>query len=289
MKRGTRNKIDSPQNWKYLKAYEKNGKDLRDKIDCAEFPPAYYQYLVNDIAAAKLYLDQRNDAGKCNSQSLIVLGAEDGAALGAMWMAAEWDRHTVGAVALNGFGKVVYTNPNPDSEGKAQYCAIWLNMKTELPGKYSVRKTVLDSLERVGGSKSVPAVGIKNYKVPMLFVCGAADKDDVDTLPVKTSLDMVKLLKGTKPDDTKLKHTFMKKIVAKVDGADLLDKSLETGNVILKEYLQKLVDDVPPNKWTKTDIDTTPSIWLFGSIPFIAKTEKGKSMEHLPLTRRDSD
>jgi pimeloyl-ACP methyl ester carboxylesterase len=279
------NKIDSPQNFKYLKAFDKDRK-LRDKIDHADFPPAYYPYLINDIAAAKLYLDQRNDAGKCNSQALIVLGAEDGAALGAMWMASEWDRHTVAQVGLNGLGRVVYRDPNTESEGKSQYCAIWLNIKTDLAGKYGVRKTVIDCLKRVGGSENSTTVSLKNYKIPMWFVCGAESKDDTDSASVKTSLEMVKLLKGANPEASKLKHTALKRIVAKVDGADLLDKTLGTGDAILKEYLQPLGEAVPPNKWSKTDIDTTPSIWLFGNIPFIAKTEKAKSMEHLPLTAR---
>jgi len=280
------NKLESPQNIKYLgNPLDKAGK-LRDKIDHTEFKPAYYPYLINDIAAAKLYLDQRNDAGKCNSQALIVLGAEDGATLGAMWMASEWDRHTVAQVGLDGLGRVVYRGPNNDSEGKSQYCAIWLNMKTDLAGKYPVRKTLYDCLKRVGGSESSTAVSLKNYRVPMWFVCSADAKDDTDSESVKKSLDMVKWLKGAKPDESKLKHTALKRIVAKVDGADLLDKTLGTGDAILKEYLGKLAEDVPPNKWSKTDVDTTPSIWLFGNIPFIAKTEKAKSMEHLPITAR---
>jgi pimeloyl-ACP methyl ester carboxylesterase len=279
------NNLESPQNVKWLKPKDGKG-NLRDKIDAADFPPGYFPYLINDIAAAKLYLDQRNDAGKCNSQALIVLGAEDGAALGAMWMAVEWDRHTVAQVGLNALGRVVYRDPNTESEGKSQYCAIWLNIKTELAGKYPVRQTVRDCLERVGGSKNSTVATLKNYKVPMWFVTPAENKDDTDSDLVKNSLSMVKLLKGPDPEKSKLKHTALKRIVAKVDGADLLDKTLPTGDAILKEYLGKLGEEVPANKWSKTDIDTTPSIWMFGTIPFIAKTEKAKAMEHIPLTAR---
>ena len=57
-------------------------------IDHAEFNPSYLPMLVNDIAAAKLFLDERNDAMECNSSRLIVLGAQEGAALGLTWMAS---------------------------------------------------------------------------------------------------------------------------------------------------------------------------------------------------------
>src|SRR5262249_16937408 len=38
------------------------------------------------------YLDKQNDAGLCNSSNLIVIGAEEGAALGCLWIEEEWDR-----------------------------------------------------------------------------------------------------------------------------------------------------------------------------------------------------
>ena len=254
---------------------------MRDRIDHADFQPGYYPYLLDDIAAAKFYLDKQNDLGKCNSRALIVLGAEDGATLGAIWMQTEWDRYTASEL----FDVVGRFNPQKvatDPEGKSQHCAIWLNMKTDLAGKLSVRQTLCDSLERVGG----PAP--RYHKIPMLFVCGAESKDDTDTPTVKTSLDLLRLLKGTNPEKSKLKYTALKRIVGKVDGAELLDKALPTGDAILKDYLEKLADDkeYKPNDYDSTPPATAPSIWIYPNLrlPIIAKTEKGK-MEFIPLLK----
>ncbi len=45
------------------------------KISYKDFPDAYYPMLINDLAAARRFLDQQNDAGACNSSSIIVIGA----------------------------------------------------------------------------------------------------------------------------------------------------------------------------------------------------------------------
>src|SRR5262249_8816613 len=64
-------------------------------ISIADFNKGYYPQLINDIAAAKTFLDTRNDAGDCNSGSTILIGAQDGATLGAMWLNAELYRYRV--------------------------------------------------------------------------------------------------------------------------------------------------------------------------------------------------
>ena len=61
----------------------------KDSIDWKDFTPAYYPMLVNDIAAAKQFLEQKNNARECNISDLYVVAAEDGAGLGMLWMASE--------------------------------------------------------------------------------------------------------------------------------------------------------------------------------------------------------
>src|SRR4051812_43416471 len=63
-----------------------------DSIDHKSFNQAYVPYLVNDIAAAKAYVDKLNDNRECNSSSVILIGAGESATLGAMWMANEFHR-----------------------------------------------------------------------------------------------------------------------------------------------------------------------------------------------------
>ncbi len=59
---------------------------MPSKISYKDFPDAYYPMLTNDLAAAKRYLDQQNDANACNSSSIVVIGAQDAAAIGAFWI-----------------------------------------------------------------------------------------------------------------------------------------------------------------------------------------------------------
>src|SRR5947209_6163094 len=54
----------------------------------------YYPLHCNDIAAAKSYLERtKNDLGLCNVQNFSVIGAEQGATLGAIWANSEWYRY----------------------------------------------------------------------------------------------------------------------------------------------------------------------------------------------------
>src|SRR5437660_6786405 len=88
---------------------------LKDRISFKDFPPGYYPRLVDDIAAAKVFLDRRNDAGDCNSASLVVIGAGDGAALGALWMNSEFSRYRITGDPL--FPATVKRDSNPEGRG----------------------------------------------------------------------------------------------------------------------------------------------------------------------------
>src|SRR5262249_22254161 len=95
---GNSTSIDSTTFWQdrfnvqsLVKGYDPNKKTIAIK----DFNKGYYPQLVNDIAAAKNYLDTRNDAGDCNSSSVVLIGAQDGATLGAMWLNAELMRYRV--------------------------------------------------------------------------------------------------------------------------------------------------------------------------------------------------
>jgi pimeloyl-ACP methyl ester carboxylesterase len=48
-------------------------------IHAADFPAWYMPVLVNDIAAARRFLDEKNDAKQCNSRNLILIGVQEGA------------------------------------------------------------------------------------------------------------------------------------------------------------------------------------------------------------------
>ena len=66
-----------PANINHIRGGRKDKKIIRQ----SEFRTDYLPMLVNDIVAAKHELDKRNDAGECNSSNVILIGAEEGAAL----------------------------------------------------------------------------------------------------------------------------------------------------------------------------------------------------------------
>lgn len=70
----------------------KNPNPKRGSIEAKDFKPAYHIALVNDIAAVKAFLDRKNDLKLCNTASTVIIGADEGATLGAIWLNSEFYR-----------------------------------------------------------------------------------------------------------------------------------------------------------------------------------------------------
>jgi pimeloyl-ACP methyl ester carboxylesterase len=248
---------------------EKGGKP-KESINREGFSASYLPYLVNDIAAAKLFLDDRNDAQDCNSRALILIGAEDGAALGAMWMAADWTRYSADKVIVNPRNPSLsfISGVSKESEGKDQYAAIWLTMSGALGGKVSVGGALKADLRLTGRDK----------KIPMAFLYGKEDKEGEDH-----AKSLLTAIKGEGEND-KLPFTAMKDVKSsKLTGSALLRKGLGTDEMILS-YLQNLREKKVPNKWSKVDWSTTAYVYSIpGMRPIPAKEEKGKALEPIPL------
>ncbi len=243
----------------------KTGKK-KESINYKDFAPSYLPYLVNDVAAAKIFLDDRNDAGECNSHSVILIGAEDGAALGAMWMASEWSRYS--ATVNYPFGKAqgpIIRGIGEDPEGKDQYAAIWLSITPALSGKIGV----------AGALRSWITLAGKEHKVPMGFLFG--DKDETGQ---RHAEEFIRILKGPDPRESKLAFTASQAIKdTKLTGSKLLHDSLDTEKMILT-YLGKLRDSPKnlPHKWTKVDLSTTGYVWRFNPVrpPLPPRTTRGR-------------
>src|SRR4029079_13677022 len=73
----------------------------------------YIPYMMNDIAAARHDLDNRNDNGSVNASNIFIIGAEEGASLGMMWICTEFYRT---AVYQNGLALTGVVNNNPAGE-----------------------------------------------------------------------------------------------------------------------------------------------------------------------------
>jgi pimeloyl-ACP methyl ester carboxylesterase len=233
----------------------------KDTISIKDFKPGYYPVLANDIAAAKFYLDRRNDAGECNSGNLILLGAEDGATLGLMWLASEWHRYQ----AIPNPNPLLPPKLNAKSEGKDVGCAIWLSISPTL------------------GNKTAPiqqwmkTAGVDN-KVPMAFVYGA--ESTADTEHAARYLDYLK------PDKSK-PFTSKAGIKTQLTGHKLLNSKLDTQKHLVA-YVEKFMAENKANDWDKRESDSNTYYWAFNpNLPklwILAKSDKAKVLNPLPVT-----
>jgi pimeloyl-ACP methyl ester carboxylesterase len=216
-----------PENQRLVRARRTANGQLPTKISYKDYikHPAYYPMLVNDVAAAKSFLNQQNNANLCNSHSVFVIGAEDGAALGAAWIAYEWSRRPV---QLNALG-VAVPNLNADPPGKDIMAAVWLTIPERLPGSPVRVVRWLRAVRR---------------EVPMAFVYGEKDRRGAQAAKVLFR----EVEQGSK---SKLKLTAKLAKNTNQNGVNLLGKqSLNTEENITK-YLQNVLDEKVANGWTK--------------------------------------
>ena len=101
--------------------------NLKSVIDYKDFKPSYFPYLVNDLAAARRFFELKNDAGEVNVHSLTILGAQEGAGLGFLFTATEYNRsYRVGVTALQ-------SNGTSYIAGEDIAAGVWLSL-TMRPG-----------------------------------------------------------------------------------------------------------------------------------------------------------
>jgi hypothetical protein len=61
-----------------------------------KFNPQYYPYLVNDLTAARRFLDDQNDASQCNSGRIFVVAEQSICPLVMLWISTEFARYGFG-------------------------------------------------------------------------------------------------------------------------------------------------------------------------------------------------
>lgn len=217
---------DFPHNRQLVRGFNPN--DPPTTLSQTNFTAPYYKHLVNDIAAAKSYLDRKNDTGELNTSNLIVIGAGDGGTLGVMWMISEWRRKK----AIVAPGDLI-PRPYPlcqldEPEGRDQMCGVFLNLSTTIAGQGVPLRTWLKDLG-----------GINN--VPLVFIYG---KDD----PMGSQLAQQYLVSvdpgfagGKRPSKKELQFTGHFAVPdTKLVGSELLDESLATTDFIVEKYIEPL-------------------------------------------------
>jgi pimeloyl-ACP methyl ester carboxylesterase len=250
------NRVKAPQNMTLPGAARQ-----ADTIDFHEFRASYYANLANDIAAAKALLDHKNDIREVNSSNVILIGAGEGATLGALWMSSECRRKRAR-------GLMPDNRPDlDDPESRDIAGAVWLSMDSRLAG---LQVPLRSWLGEAGGEN----------RIPMGFLFGADDHESreiansyaqyVKAQSRKTKLDLT-AAQGIK--DTRLR------------GSQLLTKSLNTEQLI-KNYIDRVMDTRGTREPRSHDPIKTTFYWTFKSgLPMLAKSDQEEMPRALPLSQ----
>jgi pimeloyl-ACP methyl ester carboxylesterase len=213
------------------------GTKLPETIDQKNFPPAYYGNLVNDIEAAKAFLDRKNDANEINTSNLVLIGAGEGASLGALWLQSQCRLHRDRASLVPGGALPALDEP----ECRDVAGAVWLSIRKGVyPGRTWVRGPLLEAA--------------RDHKIPMAFVYGTREKGGAAEFAQATLSD----IKMGKPD---LKFTGPERIDTELSGSKLLDESLKTEKWIIEEYLAPVMDARGVRERKKREMDRYAYYW----------------------------
>jgi alpha-beta hydrolase superfamily lysophospholipase len=207
-----------------------------DQIDVDRFSERYLPALVNDIAAAKALLDRKNDVGECNSANLVVIGADAGATLGAVWLNAEGYRYRQQPNPIFGAPPLVETSP----EVQHVLAAIWLNIEPKLGSRQLSLTSILET----------PA---RRHRVPMVFLYDAGQQ--------RTSQALERALKHPR-----LAYTGAMEIAAggAERGAKLLSQPAAQEQLL--QYLKNLSED-EADEWRDFDSRQAQFLWKAPRLP----------------------
>jgi pimeloyl-ACP methyl ester carboxylesterase len=227
-----------------------------ETILATDFPRGYHAMLVNDIAAARLFLESRNDARECNLSGLVVIGTGEGSTLGALWIASEYQRHQAS-------DSPVFTIDS-DTEGEELACAVWLGLSPTLQER---RVPVLDWVRLAG----------KENNLPTAFLAGARDK---------TSLTFAeRCVTAVRGRESGRELTASHGVTNTARrGEALLASNLGTATLV-RNYVANALRKRGPDEWVRRDPVEQMSCWTFRNAPpILAKGERERTLRLLPLS-----
>jgi dienelactone hydrolase len=204
-----------------------NKKNPPASIDEKDFHPTYFINLVNDIAAARAYLNVLNDAGEVNASNIVLIGAGQGATLGALWLASECRRQKDSQSDKLFPGMSPQFSRLDDPEGNDVAAAVWLTIYPTLEGKLlgsSLTKALVDEA--------------KKARIPTLFLYAKNDAKASDFLNKNNEL------KTLIAENSKKKGGVKEKAIpgaGELAGSKLLSSRLKTADYIL-DYLNDVVE-----------------------------------------------
>jgi len=255
-----------PANQRFVKGF--SATKPKESILAKDFLPGYAPVLVNDVMAAKTYLDRRNDAGECNSGKTIIIGAGEGATLGLMFSCAECNR----------FLLLPTGQRETKAQGKDIACVIGLSMSPSLGAAYAPsgqggkRAPVDTYLKKVGVDE----------KIPVAFIYGADElngqKNALSWLKTDLKVDTSK----NKPDPERPFTWHVGIAKTKLSGQNLVSEKLSTIEKVTG-YIAQFAKDEKAENWEKREAEKNAYVWVFpnGIVP--AKVKDQRSMNLVPL------
>jgi hypothetical protein len=223
---------DEQLNQQGVKGFSPN-KPRPTEIKYEQFNTSYYTVLANDIAAAKAYLDDAD----CNSSITVVIGAKDGATLGAIWLNSEWHRYRYLAPAP-GYPQGGIDRQNP--EGQAIAGAAWLSLGSSL----GTAKNVLSM-------QSILDWPARQFRTPVLFLYSKGDDK-----AAQLSKNCEKYIVGKETKKFPNTLAFAVDNAEKLSGKELLLDSLPTSGKIV-EFVEAVMPKAPPAKQRPRGMDDT--------------------------------
>lgn len=223
----------SPKFWTYPHNGSKwikgaNKKNPPATIDEKDFTQGYFITLVNDIAAARAYLNVLNDAQEVNASNILVVGAGQGATLGALWLMSECRRQK------DNQSDRLFPGMHPqfrfleEPEGNDVAAAVWMTVYPTLENK-PVGKALINAL----------AEEAKTGRIPSYFLYSKNDTKAYDFLYKNNEL------KNLLAENSKKKGGVKEKAIpgaGELSGSKLLSGRLKTTDYIIS-YLNNVVEE----------------------------------------------
>lgn len=226
-----------PFNVTHVTGGTKRKKD--DRLEFSKFKAGYFPQLVNDLAAARTLLDMENDNGTVNVSTTYLIGEQEMATLGMLFLASEWHRAAKEPPpAFNGIKVAqVFAGRRPNQSepaGRDYGGCVWLSpaRSTTIPD-YALKGFI----SRFG----LDGTGTMRDETPMLFVYG--DKDTKGTTDAKFYFNDVMAARPRQGSSVKeAKDTHLRAIKnTSARGVDLLGKDDQLGT---ETMIVQFLDDM---------------------------------------------
>lgn len=232
-----------PMNRQYVVGANRNPQ--KKEISFKDFRASqYFPTLVNDIAAARTWIDVKNDSREVNASTIYIIGAGDAATLGMLFITTEWHREGKEPPPVGFAGiKPQYVSSRRgivqqiDPAGKDYGGTVFLS-----PMRHASvsSNTIEDWVSKYGRQTD----GDMRKETPMLFIHGEKDREGESACKFFVNQVMVAAGKPTLRVE-KLDFTFLRSVKGTVlKGVDLLGKNdtLGTEKMII-EFLAKMEEE----------------------------------------------